>query len=225
MGIIGHRGAAGHAVENSIEAFELAFICDIDAIELDVKYLHEELIVFHDDSVERLTNGSGKLEDMSVDELRNLRLQNGESIPTLKQVWERVPPSIAINIELKGLSTGKPVAEFVREHSHNYLISSFYVDEISTFKQLAPEIPTALLTRFKSTTTLDAAKELGVDNIHVWDQVAEPDYLLPLIDAGFTTYVFTVNAMDRVKELRELGVKAVFTDVPRELNQQTLAKS
>lgn len=225
FGIIGHRGAAGHAVENSLEAFEIAFGCKIDAIELDVQFVNDELIVFHDDTIDRLTIRSGKLAELSPDELSNLRLRNGEPVPTLNELWERVPPSIGINIELKGPETGKPVAEFVREHSHRYLISSFYVDEIKIFRQLAPEIPTALLNRVKSDKVVATAIELGVDNIHVMDAVAEPDYLQPMLDANFNVYIFTVNSEARAKELRALGVTAIFTDVPRQLNRESITAS
>ncbi len=220
--IIGHRGAAGHAPENSLEAFEIAFACGVDAIEFDVKYVHDELIVFHDDTVERLTDSTGNVDSFSPAAFADLRLPNGESIPTLAQVWDIVPPSVAINIELKGSNTGLPVAEFVRTHSHRYLISSFLVDELKQFKAHVSDVPTALLTRVHDMNVLVTAMSLGVENIHVMDAVADLSYLLAMFNAGFTVYVFTVNDIARAIHLRELGVAAIFTDVPNEVNPTKL---
>ena len=213
--VIGHRGAAGHAPENSLEAFEIAFESGVHAIELDVKWVHDQLVVFHDDTVERLTSGQGGIQDQSLADFRNLRLQNGESIPTLGDVWDQVPPSIGINIELKGTQTAKPVAEFIQSHSHRYLISSFHVDELRQFRELAPDVPIALLTRTREDDISATAKSLDVVNIHVIDAVADSSYLQPMMDAGFTIYVFTVNDPQRARELQNLGVRAIFTDVPR----------
>ena len=221
--VIGHRGAAGHALENSLEAFEIAFACGVDAIEFDVKYVHDELIVFHDDTVDRMTASTGSIDSFTHGEFAKLRLRNGEPIPTLEQVWDIVPPSIGINIELKGPNTGRSVAEFVRTHSHRYLISSFLVDELTEFKQLAANVPTALLTRVHEINILGTAKSLGVENIHVMDAVAKPSYLLAMFNAGFTVYVFTVNNVARAIQLRELNVAAVFTDVPYEINPEALS--
>ena len=217
--VIGHRGAAGHAPENSLEAFEIAFAAGVDAIELDVKSLHNRLWVFHDDTVERLTNGTGAFHELSESQLAALRLQNDEPIPDLATVWDLVPPSIAINIELKGPNTGTPTAAFIATHSHRYLVSSFYVDELRAFTMNAPHIPTALLTRKRDEYLLATAAELGVTNVHIMDSVAEPDYLAQCIDSGFTVYIFTVNDRKRAAQLRDLGVAAVFTDVPRDMKQ------
>lgn len=213
--VIGHRGAAGHAPENSIEAFEIAFAAGVDAIELDVKLIHDELLVFHDDTVERLTNGVGALDALSANEVAQLRLRNGESIPTLADVWDIVPPNIGMNIELKGPHTAVPTVEFIRVHSHHYLVSSFLVDELRAFRELMPHVPTALLTRVRDKTILDIAASLDVANIHVMDAVAERRYIAPMLAAGYAVYVFTVNEVERARELQDLGVAAVFTDVPR----------
>ena len=216
--VIGHRGAAGHAPENSLEAFEIAFSSEVDAIEFDVKYVHNELIVFHDETVDRVTESTGSIISFSQSEFSELRLHNGEPIPTLAQVWDVVPPSVGMNIELKGPNTGRPVAEFIRTHPHRYLVSSFLVDELKQFKAYADKVPTALLTRVHDMSVLGSATALGVDNIHVMDAVADPGYLLAMFNAGFTVYVFTVNDIQRALQLREMGVAAIFTDSPRKFN-------
>ena len=214
--VIGHRGAAGQATENSVEAFEIAFASGVDAIELDVKYLHGQLVVFHDDTVERLTNGSGNVAALTRRQLDELRLPNGEPIPTLADVWDITPPSVAINVELKGPGTAAPLVEFSKSHSHEYLISSLRIEELKILKSLAPEMPSALLTFVRELDVVSVAASIGVDNIHVRDSVADLNYMQPMLDAGFATYVFTVNDRQRATELCALGVSAIFTDLPIE---------
>ncbi len=223
--VIGHRGAAGHAPENSLEAFEIAFASGVDAIEFDVKFVHDELIVFHDDTVERMTDSTGSITSFSQTEFAGLRLRNDEPIPTLAQVWDIVPPSVGINIELKGPHTGRPAAEFIRTHAHRYLVSSFLVDELEQFKSHALNVPTALLTRVHDMNVLATGASLGVENIHVMDAVADPGYLLAMFNAGFTVYVFTVNDIARAVQLRELGVAAIFTDIPNVLNPSSIDRA
>ncbi len=220
--VIGHRGAAGHAAENSLQAFEVAFAAHVDAIECDVKSIHGRLLVFHDDSVDRLTNGSGLIDRLTQTEIDNLRLSNGEGIPTLADVWDIVPPNVGINIELKGPGTGLPVAEFVRSHSHQYIVSSFIANELKAFSAHTPEVPTALLARQYDEDIIKTATALHVDNIHIIDSVATSKHLEAMVAAGFTVYVFTVNSLSRAFELREDGATAIFTDVPQEINRTTI---
>ena len=215
LAIIGHRGAAGHAPENSLEAFEIASAARVDGIELDVKYTHDELIVFHDDDLERLTQDVGDINLASPSKLNELRLKNGEPIPNLEQVWDITPPNIVINIELKGANTAAPVCDFIRKHSHRYIVSSFLIDELRLVKELLPDIPRALLRRQREPTTSALATELDVCNVHIMDHMAQPDVIQPLLDHGFHVFVFTVNDVKRASELQAMGVSAIFTDLPR----------
>ena len=214
--IIGHRGAAGHAPENSIEAFEIAFAANVDAIEFDVKYVNDQLWVFHDDTVDRLTNGSGDIHAMTREEITHLRLGNGEPIPTLEDVWDIIPPSITINIELKGPNTAEPVFEFMKQHSHRWLVSSFLFDELEILRKLDPNLPIAVLTRTQiDDQLLEVAKSLAAVNVHMMDHVADAESIKKVINSGYKVYVFTVNEIDRTLELRDMGVCGVFTDMPR----------
>ena len=80
--IIGHRGAAGLEPENTLRSFSRAVRLGVDAVELDVHWVHDELIVIHDDTLERTTNGTGPLDSISLAELRELDAGAGERIPT-----------------------------------------------------------------------------------------------------------------------------------------------
>ena len=215
--IIGHRGAAGLAVENSLEAFETAFDHGVDGIELDVKFLHGKLMVFHDDTLDRVTNTAGPISSLTEQQLSQVRLLNGEPIPTLADVWDITPPDVFINVELKGRSTGKPTAEFIRTHSHRYLLSSFIFDELRESISLRPETTKAILMREPSSKAFDTAAELQAQYIHLWDKFVDSELVNQCLNAGLQVSVFTVNESTRANELIAMGVSTLFTDVPGQL--------
>ena len=86
MIIIGHRGASGHAPENTLAAFRLAEEMGCAWVELDVHHLEDELLVIHDDIVDRTTSGTGSLTDLGLAKVRQLDAGSGERVPTLKEV-------------------------------------------------------------------------------------------------------------------------------------------
>ncbi|MBA6363297.1 glycerophosphodiester phosphodiesterase, partial [Colwellia sp. BRX8-8] len=96
----------GHEPENTLRSFKKALALNVDAIELDVYVCKTgELVVIHDDKVDRTTNGIGYTEDKTFVELRQLDAGKGELIPTLEEVLDLVDKSVIVNIELKGRST------------------------------------------------------------------------------------------------------------------------
>lgn len=110
---IGHRGAKGHEPENTLRSIRKAIELGTPCIEIDVHHVDGHLVVFHDDRLERRTNGIGNLAEQSFEYLRSLDAGNGERIPTLQEVCETIGPGIGLNIELKGPGTATPVADYV----------------------------------------------------------------------------------------------------------------
>ena len=103
--VVGHRGAMGHALENTIESVKKAIELNVDGIEIDVfKSKNGEIVVYHDPFLSRLSNSNAFIEQISLDSIKNVELNGGLSIPTLKEVIDVVPEKIFLNIELKGLS-------------------------------------------------------------------------------------------------------------------------
>ena len=100
--LIGHRGAAGERLENSPGGFEHALSLPIDAIELDIREHDSKLWVFHDREVDRLTDHSGDW--FQQDEISKIRLENGELIPTLRQVLDLYWGKMPVNIEIKSIT-------------------------------------------------------------------------------------------------------------------------
>ena len=151
--IIGHRGTAGEYLENSMEGFKYTLTLNIDAVELDIHEHSSELWVFHDNDLERLTGTVGLFEEDHANPAR-IRLRNGESVPTLKQVldlyWGRMP----LNIEIKSISNLNLLLDLLAEYPAPnpvaglpwILISSFNHVAIRRLRQLDCPWPLAPLT-------------------------------------------------------------------------------
>src|SRR6056297_2287931 len=100
---IGHRGAMGYEPENTLRSFKKAIELNVDMVELDVYVCSSgELVVIHDDKVDKTTNGKGYVSEKSFDELRKLDAGMGEKIPTLQEVLDLIDKRAKVNIELKG---------------------------------------------------------------------------------------------------------------------------
>jgi glycerophosphoryl diester phosphodiesterase len=117
MQIIGHRGASGYEPENTLRSFQKAIDLGVEMIELDVYTCKSgELVVMHDDKVNRTTNGNGYVFNMTLTELKTLDAGKGEKVPTLVEVFDLINKKIAINVELKGEGTAESTAELIQKY-------------------------------------------------------------------------------------------------------------
>ena len=117
MQIIAHRGASGTEPENTLRSFSRSLTMNIDAIELDVHLTKDKkLVVIHDNSVKRTTNGKGYVKNLMFKQLRELNAGLDEKIPLLEEVFDLVNKKVMIHIELKGTGTARPVAKLIEEY-------------------------------------------------------------------------------------------------------------
>src|SRR5690606_5568826 len=114
---IGHRGAKGHVPENTIESIQKARDFGVDGIEIDVHVCATgELVVFHDFTLDRMTNGTGEVGKLSLSELKKLKVNNQFLIPTLEEVLDTIDKKCFLNIELKGRNTAVKTCEVVYKY-------------------------------------------------------------------------------------------------------------
>ena len=211
--IIGHRGAAGLAPENTMKAFRTAFACGVDAVELDVYAVDSRLAVIHDPTVDRTTNGRGRVSDYSVTNLRKLDAGDGEAIPLLEEVMQSLPAGVGINIELKGPGTETLVAATSFDPA-NTLVSSHDLRRLRAFRRARPDAMCAPVFRVPYPNMIGAARAVDAWSINIRNDVATPRRIGRLIDAGFRVMVYTVNDTERAFELAQQGVSGVFSDFP-----------
>ena len=139
--VIGHRGARGHLAENTLPSIAKALELGVDGIEIDVfRCASEELVVFHDQTLEKLTNATGYIEQLDLDSIRNIEVLNGFTIPTLEEVLNLINGRAMLNIELKGsqtaILTDQMLQTFFEKETWSakkILISSFDWEELKLF--------------------------------------------------------------------------------------------
>ena len=220
--VIGHRGAMGHETENTLASIEKALEIGVDMIEVDVfRIASGEIAVFHDERVDRLSNGAGRIEEYKVTELKALTLTGGHRIPLLQDVLKTIDHRVPLNIELKGAGTADRVNfitdYYIRERGwkpDHFLFSSFNWDELREMRKLNPDARIAVLTEGDPTEALEVARELQAEAINPAAAGLTPAQVAALHDAGFRVNVWTVNDPAEFAALREMGVDGVFTDFP-----------
>ena len=217
---IGHRGAMGHAPENTLSSFDKALQLGTPCVELDVHYVDENLVVFHDDRLERTTYGSGYLAAQNFKHLRSLDAGHGEKIPTLAEVFELINKRAGVNIELKGPNTAGPVADFIsalRKQGWDndlILVSSFNHRELAVIKQLDPLIKLGALIVGLPLDDAAFAAGLGAYSVHPSLEFVDGRFVNNAHSHGLRVFVFTVNHQEDINKMRELGVDGVFTNYP-----------
>ena len=223
--LIGHRGASGLAPENTLASFGRAVALGVDGVELDVRMADGEIVVIHDERVDRTTNGSGLVAEMSFEALRSLDAGDGERIPTLAEVLAAVPRNVAINVELKGDDTAEPVAELLAGCGRPLLVSSFDHAALVRFHAACPAIPCAPLLHHWRRDAQSVAGALEAWAVNIANRIATPKHIAAIRSWGCRCLVYTVGDAARACELESLGVNGVFTDYPDRLARSRFSNS
>ena len=218
---IGHRGAKGHAPENTLLSFDTGIRLGAHMIEIDVQqHPSGALLVIHDLRLERTTNGKGHVADRSLDYLRGLDAGAGQQIPTLEEVLDLVDQRVGVNIELKTGGTAEGVARVVRDYvadgwdPEQFLVSSFHLPELEAFNDAAPEIPIGVLLCGVPLEWAAEAAELRAQSLNISDEFVDPRLIGDAKARGLKVYVYTVNEREDIEHMRALGADGVFTDFP-----------
>ena len=228
MDIVGHRGACGHAPENTLKSFAKGIELGCQRVELDVHVSKDgALVVIHDATVERTTNGRGAVRDKLLDEIKQLDAGGGERISTLLEVMDFCRGKVDLQIELKAVATPALVAEHLQKHWNpsKAVVTSFNLALLDEFGEIVPQTPTGLLNRDPAVAMVDIA----LKHRHRWI-CPRYDVVTPeLVDLGHAhnllIYVYHVNQREHVGRVIELGVDAIGTDDPQIVAAQLASKS
>ena len=223
MEVIGHRGAKALAPENTLEAIRAGLDAGADGVELDVRASADRaLVLMHDADVSRTTNGTGRVAELSVSDLRSLV----PTIPILDEVFAAVPRDSLLVLELKGhpweagYDPEEPVAHalaraLAADGERRVVVSSFNPVALGVIRSNA-HVRTAVLTSeaFDLGTNLAAAVDGGHDECHVPAKLIDEAFVARAHEAAKRVVVWTVNDPDRLRALASAGVDAVITDDP-----------
>lgn len=218
---IGHRGARGHAPENTLLSIDTGMRLGADMIEFDVQRCQDKLVVIHDPRLERTTSGTGRVDQVRFDYLRSLDAGKGQQVPTLQEVLALIEARLPLNIEIKSArGTGALVAAAVRDAladgwtAGQFLVSSFHLPELYEFKQMAPEVPVAALVCGVPLDWAACAVELGASALNISAEFADERLIQDAHTRGLKVYAYTVNHPEDITALRAAGLDGVFTDYP-----------
>lgn len=234
MEIYAHRGVSKYFPENTMLAFQKVEHTGAAGIELDVQLSGDgEVVVIHDETVNRTTNGEGYVKDLTLSELKKLEICHSfkvrmpiQSIPTLEEVlsW-LVTTDLRLNIEFK---TNKIQYEGIEEKVFQLLIqygiterilfSSFHYPTILQCKQLAREIPANYLVSNSWKKPPNELVRAGVNGVNPNVQLLKSEGMARLYqENGLTLYPYTVNTQKQLKLCQSVGCTGVITDDPMQL--------
>jgi len=215
---IGHRGAMGYEPENTLLSIEKAIELGADYVEVDVYFVDGQLVVMHDESLDRTTNYKGLLTNFTFEELKKADAGKGEKIPILQEVIKLTKNRVGLNIELKGKGTAKPVhyllSGLTKQHRDNILVSSFHVSELVALRKLDNKLRIGVLSNKRIEHALAAALALNAFSIHVNNKVVTKLFIDRAHQAGFNVYVYTVNSVEELQQMKSYGVDGVFSNYP-----------
>jgi glycerophosphoryl diester phosphodiesterase len=219
---IAHRGAKAYEPENTLQAFQKALDLNSDGIELDVHLSSDEhIIVIHDETIDRTSNGKGLVNDFTLTELKSFLIDGKYQIPTLNEVFDLVDKKCLINIELKGLSTAPKVValieKYIAEKNWNYnqfIISSFEWNMLEETIHLNPNIPIGVLTEENIDTALAFAEKIKAKAINPDFQLLNIENVQQMQEKGFLVLPWTVNTEEDIQKVKSYQINGIISDNP-----------
>lgn len=237
--IIAHRGGAKLAPENTLVSFKNAIAIGVDMIEIDVHFSKDsEIIVIHDESLDRTTNGTGEVKDLTLDEIKKYDAGSwfsedykNEKVPTLTEVLQTINAQCKLLIEIKdgderypGLE--KKIVETIKEHNAEewVVVQSFNKNSILRIKEFYPDLITYYLlgkggfndfyTEVSDQISKGKSIEKKFDGIAPNHKVLDKNKVDLLHKTGFGIFTYTVNDKEDMQKVIELGVDGIITDSP-----------
>lgn len=221
---IGHRGAKGHSFENTLESIKAALKLGVDGVEIDVhRCASGQLVVFHDFTLDRMTNGTGEISKQTLKQLKEVVVKGHCKIPTLSEVLTYVNNKCLLNIELKGHDTAKEATRmiefFVEKKGWEYkniIVSSFQKELLQTVFEINKNIPLGVLVDTNLKEAVIFAKTIKAVSIH-------PDYTMLTLEIvenlkeDFKVFTYGANNLKPIKRIISYGVDGIISDFPDRL--------
>ena len=239
MKVFAHRGASGDYPENTMLAFEKAIEIGIDGIELDVhKSKDGQLVVIHDEDIQRTFKGKGLVQDYTLEELQQFMCRKFEfikndncKIPTLRDVFELIKnEDLILNIEAKTdiihYDLEQDVLNLINEYKlqNKVLISSFNHYSLNIFQNLDDSLAYGALYEYEEDysseeNVVEHAKKLNVYSINIDKSLVSKEMVDLAHENGLKIYVYTINKPNDMRKMIDFGVDAIFSDYPDLMNE------
>ncbi|MEX2054162.1 MAG: glycerophosphodiester phosphodiesterase family protein [Candidatus Colwellbacteria bacterium] len=220
-----HRGASGDYPENTLLAFEEAIKQGASLVELDIRLCKTgELVVIHDATVDRMTNGRGIVADLTLQELRELEIGQGQRICTLEETLDAIDKRVSINIEMKGKGTARPLADTLVEYIDKknwsrdlFIITSFDRKEFHEFSKINPGTHLSILAGKNPLDILLRANRYKAYSVHLAKPYVRRWIVRLFQKRGFKVFTYTLNSIWDIGRAKQIGVDGIFSDYPERL--------
>ena len=217
MIITGHRGAAKLEPENTCLSIQKAIELGVDQIEIDVHLTRDQkLVVIHDQTVDRTTDGHGAVSDLSLQDIKQLDAGKGEKIPTLQEVIDHVKRRVILQIELKGPDTTEPVIRMIERNSieNAVILTSFVHERLRKAHRINSTISLGALWSVPPDDVCQQALEIGVEAIHIQHQNIDVDLVRKAHLHGLKIRAWNPDTIQEIQQMIDLEVDAVGSNRP-----------
>ena len=220
---IGHRGAAGHAPENTLAAIQKGITLGVDFVEIDVRRTADGvLMVLHDETVNRTTNGKGRIDRLCLRDIEKLNAGNGEHIPTLEEVLKVAAGATGLMLELKITGAAQQTVEAVHEAGFRepVIYASFLHDELKHVRTVDPEASLMLLFGGLSRVPVSRAVKYGATYVGLRHDRATRPLVNSFHRADLLVFVYTADTPSDIQHALSLDVDGVISNFPDRIESQ-----
>jgi glycerophosphoryl diester phosphodiesterase len=219
MKIMGHRGARNESPENTLKSIQVALDAGVESIEIDIHLSKDnQMMVIHDDSLERTTNGKGLVIDFSMLELKKLDAGEGESIPTLKEVVDLVRDKALLFIEIKADHCEEKVVKLLdREDKSQFIVKSFNHRYLKKIKTLNAKLKTAVLIHALPIDPVHLVRACDGDILSISLGFLDKELVDLCHSSNVQVCAWNCNDVTKLESIRSTGLDFLGTDIPSEI--------
>lgn len=217
---IGHRGAGGHAPENTLAAIECSMTLHAHLVEVDVRATSDnQLVLLHDATLDRTTNGHGPIVSQRWSDLQEIRGHDGQLLPLLADALCTASGRIGMMIEIKTEGIAKQICRMVKEVQFNgtVIYASFFHDELLKVRREEPQAQTMALIEAVPVNQTAFAKDAHASHVGVAFETLTPSFLKALHNRSLRVFTYTVNEPADIQTARAMGVDGIISNYPERL--------
>lgn len=215
MEIYAHRGSSLTHPENTLAAFTAALDEGCTGIETDIRVTRDDrLVLVHDGDLQRVADDPRRIVELTLTELRRVRLPVDQRVPTLEELWELAATKARLNLELKDPRAVPRLIPFLQEHPGDVLLTSEHAGALATVKRALPLVATGLVLDLWERSTLERLRGDGHRVASLCVDHFRPEIAARCADVGIQVLLWVVNRPDLAREVVRQGAAGVFTDCP-----------
>jgi len=214
---ISHRGASAYEPENTLRAIKRALEYAVDMVEVDARETRDgQIVVIHDETLQRTTNGRGYVHQTSFSQLRRLDAGKGERVPMLQEVIDLVKGRVGLVVELKDPRTADKVAEILAKNNFvdQTIVTSFIHSAVKTVKEVNPQIKTGVIFRSAPIKPSQLALDANANALFPYHKYVTTRMIDDAHSNYLTVNVWTVDTREEIEHYAEIGVDGVVTNRP-----------